>query len=377
MIFIDRELEAVVLKKITPGKVIIINGARRVGKTVLLKTLLKNLESPFLLMNGEDINSHILLSKHSAENFRQIMGSKKILAIDEAQRIPSIGNILKLFTDELPEICIIVTGSSSFDITNATGEPMTGRKYGYTLFPISEKEIRKVYPVTSRPDSLRQRLIYGSYPEIFQIPDQDDKRDYLNELVSSYLLKDILAFENIKQSSKIYNLLRLVAHQIGNLVSYNELAAQLSISKNTVEKYLDLLIKVFILYKVEGFSGNLRKEITKSSKWYFSDNGIRNSVIANFNGLELRNDTGQLWENYMISERIKYQHYMRLHSNNFFWRTYDKQEIDWVEERDGNLSGFEFKWSESKAKPPTAWTKAYPGATFRVIHNENYFDWLK
>ena len=377
MNFIERELESIMLKKVKPGKIIILNGARRVGKTVMLKRLLEKMKSSYLLMNGEDMNTHILLSKHSAENFRQIIGTKKVFAIDEAQRIPEIGQILKLFADELPEIKIIVTGSSAFDMTNATGEPLTGRKYSYTLFPLSEREVQKTEPVMSSPDTLKQRLIYGSYPELHQIPDQQDKRDYLNELVSSYILKDILAYENIKHSSKIYNLLRLIAHQTGNLVSYNELGTQLSISKNTVEKYLDLLTKVYIIFKVEGFGGNLRKEISKSSKWYFSDNGIRNTIIANFNSLELRNDTGQLWENYMISERLKYQHYMRLHTNNFFWRTYDKQEIDWVEEMDGTLSGFEFKWSGTRQKPPVAWSRTYPAATYTVINIGNYKEWLK
>jgi uncharacterized protein len=377
MDIIERELEAVISKKISPGKVIILNGARRVGKTVLLKSILKSLGSKTLLLNGEDINTHILLAKHSAENFRQVIGTSSVLAIDEAQRIPEIGLILKLFTDEFPELKIIVTGSSAFDLTNTIGEPLTGRKYSYTLFPLSEREIQKAEPLTSMPDSLSQRLIYGSYPELLHIPDQQDKKDYLNELVSSYLLKDILVFENIKHSAKIFNLLRLISHQTGNLVSYNELGKQLGISKNTVEKYLDLLTKVYIIFKVEGFSGNLRKEVSKSSKWYFSDNGIRNAIIAGFNSHELRNDTGQLWENYMISERIKYQHYKRESTNNFFWRTYDKQEIDWIEEKNGNLSGFEFKFSDSKQKPPLAWTKSYPYATYTVINTNNYHDWLK
>ncbi|MCJ7446530.1 MAG: ATP-binding protein [Bacteroidales bacterium] len=376
MNIIDRELLHLLSGKIKPGKVIIINGARRVGKTILLKEIIKNLNVPHLFLNGEDINTHVILSKRSAENYRQLMGSKNMLVIDEAQKIPEIGTVLKLMVDELPGIRIIVTGSSAFDLGNMTGEPLTGRKYSFTLFPLSEREYSLIETPVERADRLKQRLIYGNYPELLHIPDAPEKKEYLNELVSSYLLRDILVFENIKHSSKIFNLLRLIAHQTGSPVSNNELGTQLSMSKNTVEKYLDLLSKVYILFKVEGFSRNLRKEISKSSKWYFSDNGILNAIIANFNNIELRNDTGQLWENYIISERLKYQQYNRKQANNFFWRTYDQQKIDWVEEKDGSLSGFEFKWSASKSKPPASWTKSYPGAGYKVINPDNYFNWL-
>jgi predicted AAA+ superfamily ATPase len=209
------------------------------------------------------------------------------------------------------------------------------------------------------------------------LPDREDKIDYLNEMISSYLLKDILVYEHIKNSQKIFNLLRLVAFQIGGEVSLQELGKQLGISKNTVEKYLDLLNKVFILHKVEGFSRNLRKEITKNSRWYFLDNGIRNAVIANFNPVHARNDIGALWENYMISERLKYQSFKRISSNNYFWRTYEQQEIDWVEERDGSLFGYEFKWKEDKVKIPTQWKSAYSGASFELINVNNFNEWLK
>lgn len=376
MNIIKREITSLVTGKIKPNKVIIINGARRVGKTFMLKEIIKDLDAPYLLLNGEDINTHAVLSKRSVENYRQLLGSKKILIIDEAQKIPEIGSILKLIVDELPGIRIVVTGSSAFDLRNITGEPLTGRKFTFTLFPFSEREFSQVETPVERADRLKQRLIYGNYPELLHIPDALEKREYLNELVSSYLLRDILVYENIKHSSKIFNLLRLIAHQTGNQVSYHELGTQLSMSKNTVEKYLDLLSKVYILYKVEGFSRNLRKEVTKSSKWYFYDNGIHNAIIANFNGIELRNDTGKLWENYVISERMKYQQYKRKQTNNYFWRTYDKQEIDWIEDRDGSLSAFEFKWSGSKTKAPATWRNYYPDADFQVISPENYFDWL-
>jgi len=376
MIIIRRELTSLIMSRLKPGKVVIINGARRTGKTFLLKEILKNIKIPYLLLNGEDINTHAILARRSAENYRQIIGSRKLLAIDEAQGIPEIGTVLKLFIEEIPGIIIIATGSSAFDLVNRTGEPLTGRKYSFSLYPFSEKEYSQTETVVEQPDRLTQRLVYGSYPELINISDLSEKKDYLNELVSSYLLKDILQFENIKYSSKIFNLLRLVAYQVGNPISFNELGTQLAMSKNTVEKYLDLLSKVFILKKVEGFSRNLRKEITKNSKWYFLDNGIRNALIASFNNIGLRNDTGQLWENYMVAERIKQLNNMNIASNNFFWRTYDQQEIDWIEEREGKLSGFEFKWSETGSKAPKTWTKTYPSAGFEVISRENYYGWL-
>ena len=376
MQIIEREITNLITGKIKPGKVVVLNGARRVGKTFLLKEIVKKLTKPYLLLNGEDFNVQEILSKRSAENYNQLLGSKKILIIDEAQRIPLIGLVLKLMVDEITGLKILVTGSSAFDLGNATGEPLTGRKFIFTLYPLSEREFSGTETIIERADRLKMRLIFGNYPELIHLSDFDEKREYLIELINSYLLKDILAFENIKHSSKIFNLLRLIAYQTGNPVSLNELGTQLSLSKNTVEKYLDLLSKVYILYRVNGFSRNLSKEITKNSKWYFSDNGIRNAVIANFNRTDLRNDTGQLWENYIISERLKYQQYKKRITNNFFWRTYDQQEIDWVEEREGSLSGFEFKLLSLKAKPPTAWTRSYPDAKFEIITPQNYFEWL-
>ncbi|MFN9683015.1 MAG: ATP-binding protein, partial [Bacteroidota bacterium] len=272
---------------------------------------------------------------------------------------------------------IIISGSSSFNIHKNAGEPLTGRKYTFTLYTLSENEYTQIENNINKMDKVRERLIFGNYPELLHLPDRQDKVDYLNEMISSYLLKDILVYEHIKNSQKIFNLLRLIAFQIGGEVSLQELGIQLGISKNTVEKYLDLLSKVFILHKVEGFSRNLRKEITKNSRWYFLDNGIRNAVIANFNPLHARNDIGALWENYMISERLKYQEYRRISSNNYFWRTYEQQGIDWVEERDGSLFGYEFKWKEEKVKIPTQWKSAYPDASFNLININNFSEWLK
>jgi len=376
MNYLVRDLSKTIIKKIHSNKVVIVFGARRVGKTVLVKELLKGIKEPVLSLNGEDINVHDKLAIRSVENYKQIIGSYKLLYIDEAQKIPEIRLKLKLMIDEIKDLKIIISGSSSFDIHKDAGEPLTGRKYSFNLFALSENEYNQVENNIVKTDKVRERLIFGNYPELLHLPDREDKIDYLNEMVSSYLLKDILVYENIKHSQKIFNLLRLIAFQIGGEVSLQELGKQLQISKNTVEKFLDLLSKVFILHKVEGFSRNLRKEITKNSRWYFLDNGIRNAVIANFNPIESRNDIGALWENYMISERLKYQEYKRLSSNNYFWRTYEQQEVDWVEERNGSLFGYEFKWKESKVKIPTQWKNAYPDASFQVINKDNFEKWL-
>ena len=377
MIYLVRELSELILKKLQPNKVVILYGARRVGKTMLVKEILANVNEPILRLNGDDINVHDKLSIRSIENYKQILGTYKLLYIDEAQKIPEIGLKLKLMIDEIEGLRIIISGSSSFDIHKNDGEPLTGRKYTFTLYTLSENEYTQIENNINKMDKVRERLVFGNYPELLHLPDRQDKVDYLNEMISSYLLKDILVYEHIKNSQKIFNLLRLIAFQIGGEVSLQELGIQLGISKNTVEKYLDLLSKVFILHKVEGFSRNLRKEITKNSRWYFLDNGIRNAVIANFNPLQARNDIGALWENFMISERLKYQEYRRISSNNYFWRTYEQQEIDWVEERDGSLFGYEFKWKEEKVKIPTQWKSAYPDASFELININNFSEWLK
>lgn len=375
--YLSREIEQKIINSLEPNKVIVILGARRIGKTVLLSRLIKQLNEPYLLLNGEDFATYELLERRSIANYQNLLGDRKLMIIDEAQKIPDIGKILKLMVDGIPEIKIIITGSSAFDLSNYIGEPLTGRQNIFKLFPLSEKEYYQIEIPTERRDRLEERLIYGNYPELTQINNREKKATYLRELVNSYLLRDILTFDNIKHSTKILNLLRLIAFQIGRDVSYSEIGTQLQMNKATVNKYLDLLTKVYILHKVEGFSRNLRKEITKNSRWYFYDNGIRNIVIANINPLNIRNDVGQLWENYIISERLKFQNYNNIIVNNFFWRTYDQQEIDWVEERDGNLYGYELKWNIKKLpKEPMGWKKAYPKSKFEVINRENYRLWL-
>ncbi len=373
---IDRKLLDRINNKLIPNKVVVILGSRRVGKTMLLNQIIKNLKEPHILFNGEDVAVHELLERRSIENYKQILGSCKLLIIDEAQKIPDVGSILKLIVDTIENIKVIITGSSAFDISNKIGEPLTGRKYSLNMYPLAEAEYFEIENPIVKKDKLFERLVYGNYPELLHISDQKDKQDYLFETINSYLLKDILIFENLRNSNKILSLLRLIAFQIGKQVSYQELGQQLSISKNTVEKYLDLLSKVFVLHKLEGFSRNLRKEVSKNPRWYFFDNGLRNAIISNFNPINMREDAGLLWENYMISERIKHQKYARINSNNFFWRTYDKQEIDWIEERDGKLFAYEFKWNKEQAKTPIAWKKAYIDSEFHVISQHNYLNWL-
>lgn len=373
---IARKAENLIKNKTKPGKVVVLHGARRVGKTFLIKKYLETVDEKYIFWNGEDFAVQELLSRRSIQNYKNILGGTKLLVIDEAQKIPAIGQVLKLIVDSFEELKVIVTGSSAFDIANLTGEPLTGRKYEIMLYPVSENEFMQFEKPEERRDNLLQRLVYGNMPELINIGDPDDKAAYLREVVNSYLLKDIIAFENIKNSLKLIDLLKLVAYQIGNEISIEELGRQIAMSKNTVEKYLDLLSKVFVLYRISGFSRNLRKEVVKNSKWYFYDNGIRNAIVANFNPVNLRDDRGILWENYMMSERIKYHSYLGKVCNRYFWRTYDKQEIDLVEEREGKLFAYEFKWKDDRSRIPKAWQKAYPNSSFELITTENYSAWL-
>lgn len=373
---ITRKVESVILESLVPGKVVILLGARRTGKTVLLKKIVSMISEPSIFFNGEDFEVQRLLENRSVANYEKILGTTKLLVIDEAQKVPEIGKILKLMIDSIPGLRIIVTGSSAFDLTGKLGEPLTGRNRTFRLFPLSEQELDPLYGITEKRAALEERLVFGSYPEVISIHDREAKAKYLKELVNDYLLRDLLSFEGVKNAGVINNLLRLVAFQAGSEVSMSELSSNLGIARNTVEKYLDLLSKVYVIFKVEGFSRNLRKEITKNSKWYFYDNGIRNTLVANLNPLGLRNDTGSLWENFIISERIKFQEYQNVLSNNFFWRTYDKQEIDWIEERGGKLFAYEFKFNKEKAKFPVAFSAAYPESEFKVVSVNNYHEFV-
>lgn len=370
------QLELEHLRKVAiAGLVVVIYGPRRVGKTTLLIKYLEN-EEDHIFVSGEDIFVREILSSMSIDALKNFIGDKKLLVIDEAQFIPSIGSNLKLIVDHIPHVRVIATGSSSFDLANHIGEPLTGRKTVIQMYPISQMELNRIETTAEIKARLHTRLVYGSYPEVILMAGDRIRQEYLRELVSSYLFKDILAFEGIRKSKKVIDLLILLAHQVGKEVSHHELATPLSMSKNSVEKYLDLLEQVFVLVNLRGFSRNLRKEVTKTSKYFFYDNGIRNALINHYNPLPLRDDVGILWENYLVMERIKKQHVKQILSHNYFWRTYDQKEIDWIEEREGSLYGFEFKWGETVVKAPKLWLETYPNATFECINTNHYLEFI-
>lgn len=357
------------------GKVLVVFGPRQVGKTTLLQQYLQDKDS-YLFVSGEDIHVQELLGQQSIEKLQQFVVGKWLLVIDEAQAVPGIGLALKLLHDHCPDLKIIATGSSSFDLAKSVGEPLTGRKVTLQLFPLSQMELGAQEDRVATKANLSSRLIYGAYPEIVLEQDEQIKQQRLSELVSSYLFKDILQLEGVRQSGKITRLLQLLAMQIGKPVSISELGQQLGMDSRTVDRYLDLLVKNFVLITLGGFSRNLRKEISKNYRFYFYDLGVRNALLNQYNDLAVRSDVGALWENYLVLERLKKQAYQKLQRNNYFWRTYDQQEIDWVEEYDGQLDGYEFKWSQQKVKVPAAWSKNYPQASFAVITPDNYLDFI-
>ena len=375
------EIERILSLKImdylkTPRKAVLIFGARRVGKTFLLNQILKRYGSAALLLNGEDYDAQALLKERTAANYRRLLAGKNILAVDEAQSVPDIGRKIKLILDELPDIRVIASGSSSFDLRNMAGEPLVGRSAAFYLTPFSHKELAAKENALEARQNLESRLVYGSYPEVALMNDPRQKEDYLRGIVDAYLLKDILALDGLRSSSKMRDLCRLIAFQTGSEVSCEELGRQLGLNKATVEKYLDLLSKVFVIFRLGAFSRNLRKEVSKTGKWYFFDNGIRNAVIGNFSPLALRQDTGALWESYLIGERFKDMYNTLSLRNFYFWRTYDRQEIDLVEESGEELSAFEFKWGGKSKKIPAAFAGAYPHASYKVINRDNYLSFI-
>jgi predicted AAA+ superfamily ATPase len=369
-------IENEILQKLQPQRAVLIFGARRVGKTVLLKEILSKFDGKTMLLNGEDYESALLLEVKSIARYRDLFTGIGLLAIDEAQNITDIGKIIKLIVDEVPGIAVIATGSSAFDLINKTGEPLVGRSYSFQLFPFSQAELNRVENRLETERNLESRLIFGSYPEVYAMTNEVERIVYLKSLINSYLLKDILSIDGIKNSDKMLNLLRMIAFQVGSEVSYIELAQKLGISRNTVERYLDLLSKVFVIFRVGAFAKNLRKEISKNSKWYFYDNGIRNALISSFAHINLRNDTGALWENYLIAERVKKCNYNHNYANHFFWRTYDGQEIDLIESRGDDIWAYEFKWGERTPNAPNAFSKNYPKASYLVINRSNYLEFV-
>jgi predicted AAA+ superfamily ATPase len=373
---IKRELQERIEARLISGKVILLFGPRRVGKTILISEILKKYAGRTLVMNGEDATTIALLAEQSISNYRNLLNNIDLLVIDEAQNIQGIGNILKLIVDEVTGIKVIASGSSSFDLLNKAGEPLTGRSYSFRLLPISQSELSATENILETHQNLEERLIFGSFPEVITLTDHAMRKEYLMDIVTAYLLKDLLNLEGLRNANKLRDLLALLAYQVGNEVSLAELGSQLGLSKNTVEKYLDLLSKVFVIYRLGGYSGNLRKEISKNSKWYFYDNGIRNALIGNFNPLAIRQDAGLLWENYLISERMKKKLYKPELTDFYFWRTYDAQEIDVIESDADSLKAYEIKWKDKKSKIPAAWQKNYPNATFNTINQGNYLSWI-
>ncbi|MEZ4826450.1 MAG: ATP-binding protein [Bacteroidia bacterium] len=357
-------------------KIIILFGPRQVGKTTLAKETLKNLNLKSLHINADLERYANILGSRDLEKMLSLVDGFELLFIDEAQRIPDIGINLKILHDHLPQLKILVTGSSAFDLANKTKEALTGRTLTYTLYPIAVKELREWMNPIDIQAQLESYLVYGMYPEIISLKNNQRKTRYLRELVSSYLYRDILELSSIKHADKLTDLLKLIAFQIGSEVSLNELGKQLGMAKETVESYLDLLEKSFVIFRMRGFSRNLRKEVNKMSKYYFYDLGVRNTVIENFNSLDLRNDRGQLWENFLMAERRKKLAYVFEDANRYFWRTYTQQEIDYIEESNGLLSGYEFKFSTAKVSAPRSWLETYPNATFEVINQENFLNFI-
>jgi predicted AAA+ superfamily ATPase len=373
---ITRDLQQKIIEKLTPNKVIMIFGARRVGKTILLNHIVKQFNGNTLIMNGEDYDALALLENRSISNYRNLLNNVDLSIIDEAQQIPEIGAKLKLMVDEIQGIRIIVSGSSSFDLFNKSGEPLVGRSVPFHLTAFSQAEISQTENRFQTQQNLESRLIYGSYPDVVLMNNNEQRKEYLKNIVNAYLLKDILMIDGIKNASKMKELLQLIALQTGSEVSYEELGRRLNMSKNTIEKYLDLLSKTFVIFKLSAFSRYLRKEITKAGKWYFYDIGIRNALIGSFNSLSVRQDVGALWENYLISERMKKNLNENRNKELFFWRTYDEQEIDLIEVSGDEISAFEFKWGDKQPKAPVAFSQNYPQATFQVVNKNNYLEFI-
>lgn len=367
---VKRSLEKSIRNRLDDEKIIIIYGARQVGKTTLLKKLFEN-ESDVLWLNGDEAHTHALLSDNNSERFKAIIGKNRLLVIDEAQRIENIGLKLKIIYDNIPNVKIVVSGSSSFILANSVNEPLTGRKWEFLLHPFSFEELVGNTNLLKELKLLEQRLLYGSYPEV--VTKSEDAHSLLIQLSSSYLYKDVLEFEKLLKSNKLINLLRALAFQIGNELSLSEISRLIALDVKTVDKYLAVLEKSFVIFSIPSFARNLRNEIKKGRKFYFVDVGVRNALINQFAPLVNRNDVGQLWENYLISERRKYLSDNNIYGSSYFWRTHSQNEIDYIEERDGFLAAYEFKFSPKKRVKESALFKgAYPNSSFTVVTKENY-----
>jgi len=367
----ERTLENTIKDKINGKKAIIVIGARQVGKTTLLKKILKN--EDFLSLDADDPSTRSLLQSPTTEQIRTFIGEYKCIFIDEAQRIPGIGLTLKIITDQFKGVQLFVSGSSSFDLGNELNEPLTGREWEYELFPISWEEYENKIGFIKSEQHIENRLLYGFYPEV--INNQGKERETLKNLVNSYLYRDILAFSDIRKPEVLEKLLQALALQMGNEVNYNELSQLIEINKITVQKYIDILEKGYIVFRLNSFSRNIRNEIKQTRKIYFYDNGIRNMIIGNFSPLDLRVDKGALWENFLVSERRKQNLYKDTFAKMYFWRTKQQQEIDFVEEKDGKINGFEFKWKNKKTKFPKNFIEVYH-AKGQIIDRKNFRDFV-
>lgn len=370
---IERSLENSVKGKFGKGKAIIIFGARQVGKTTFLHKIING--NDVLWLNGDEPDVRLLFENASSTRLKSIIGNNKTIVIDEAQRIPDIGICLKLIIDNMPDVQVVATGSSSFDLANLVNEPLTGRKYEFLMYPLSFLELVGHHGLLEEMRLLPHRLLYGSYPDV--VNNLGEERDILQQLADSYLYKDILMFDKIKKSEKVVKLLQALAFQIGAEVSFNELAQTCGLDPKTVDAYIQLLEKAYIIFRLPSYSRNLRNELKFAKKIYFWDCGIRNAVIGNFMPVEVRQDVGALFENYIVAERLKAQQYKQTYAKGYFWRTTAKQEIDYLEECDGLLSAFEFKWNpHRKATMPAAFARSYPDVEFKVVTRDNYFEFL-
>lgn len=375
---IKRDLQNILSSKIGKGKVIILIGSRQVGKTTLLKTMLSGEFSSNTVQywNCDESEVRSLLSQESSSRFKSLVGSSKFIVIDEAQRVKNIGLVLKILHDNFPDVQFAVTGSSSLDLSNTINEPLTGRKFEYNLFPFSTNELMNHTNMFDEIKQLDNRLVYGFYPDVVNNP--GDEKEILSNIVSSYLYKDVFEFQDVRKPAIIEKLVQALALQIGSEVSFNELGNFLGIDSLTVQRYVDLLEKAYVIFHLHSYSRNVRNELKKSIKIYFYDNGVRNAVISNFSSCALRSDIGELWENFLISERIKNNAFHNRKSKYYFWRTTQKQEVDFIEEENGTFKAFEFKYNPKKAnaKCPLTFSNNYPEISFEVITKDNYMEFV-
>lgn len=373
---IHRKLQPIIEGKLFKGKAIILIGARQVGKSTLFNQITKERKEAVLTLNCDEPEVKEMLTNINTPELKMLIGNNTILVIDEAQRVPEIGLTLKRITDNFANVQLLVTGSSSFELQNNLNEPLTGRKYEYHLYPISTAELYDTQGLLPVKQMFESRLIYGSYPDI--INHADEAKELLMNIANSYLYKDLLAMNEIRRPILLEKLLIALALQVGSEVSYNEIAQTIGTDNKTVEKYINLLEKCYVIFRLNAFNRNLRTELKKGKKIYFYDNGIRNAVIQNFAPLSLRQDTGALWENFFISERLKANHYKGNYAKSFFWRTTQQQEIDYIEENDGKFTAFEMKWNPNKRQTsfPTPFLNNYPIKETVVITPENYLEWV-